>query len=481
MFFLSSPKIEILRVDNNNLNGTIPSELATLTDLEELSLMGGSLRGTLPTEFGQLTKMEKLYLAFNSELSGTIPESYAQNFRKLQSMWIQGTMLSGTLHSEFFEIPSLDNFVLGSNMFTGTIPDLSPESGLEIFYAEDNVLTGSIPESFYNSSTIELISLWGNQLTGTLSSRIGGTNIFYLDVEVNNLSGTIPTEIGLLSEMLYLYLSSNHFVGTIPSEIGQLTGLRFFWIHDNELTGTIPIVMADLPSTSQTYWFNNFTGSLDAFCAQKDPFMDVHADCHGDDPQVECPCCNKCCDPVTKDCAIYLEAVCEKDRKIFEDERGPRYVEGAGTVCECTGSGPNVTLSCSDKDCVTCNRDETVCVSSIEFGSGYNERGERSSWWASFEYVVGRSDTVEFQKYVMDDYSSTCQASVNGQLCDTCGIPPCNDGYQAYHINCASVDGAGYVDQCDEWRPDDDGPLAVFAFQDRNFRQGCPPRFDFDL
>ena len=78
--------------------------------------------------------------------------------------------------------------------------------------------------------------------------------------------------------------------------------------------------------------------------------------------------------PTTGDCAIYLEAVCEKDRKIFEDERGPRYVEGAGTVCACTGSGPNVTLSCSDKNCVTCNQDETVCASSIEIRFGLQRK-----------------------------------------------------------------------------------------------------------
>jgi Leucine-rich repeat (LRR) protein len=46
--------------DNNYLNGTIPTCLSQLTDLESLHLSGSNLEGTISSSIGRLTKLEAL-------------------------------------------------------------------------------------------------------------------------------------------------------------------------------------------------------------------------------------------------------------------------------------------------------------------------------------------------------------------------------------------------------------------------------------
>ena len=54
------------------MSGTIPVELANLTNLTSLGLSGNGLSGTIPVELANLTNLERLYLGGN-ELSGCVP------------------------------------------------------------------------------------------------------------------------------------------------------------------------------------------------------------------------------------------------------------------------------------------------------------------------------------------------------------------------------------------------------------------------
>jgi len=48
----------------NNLNGPIPTELAGLTHLSELSMVGNKLSGGIPTQLGVLNNLTHLYLSY---------------------------------------------------------------------------------------------------------------------------------------------------------------------------------------------------------------------------------------------------------------------------------------------------------------------------------------------------------------------------------------------------------------------------------
>jgi hypothetical protein len=281
-------------------------------------------------------------------------------------------------------------------------------------------------------------------------------------------------------ETLYLY--SNSFNGTITSEIGLLTRIDDLQLQDNRLSGSVPTELSSLFSASSIKLFaNNLTGSLDdVFCQQPSLILSkIDADCGGLDPQVECTCCTTCCDPSSGNCTTSEEAVCLVEKSWHEDPNGRAYHESAGTICECntTGSEGNATttLSCRDTQCQSCNRNGTVCSINEHYQYSY---GEDSKWYnmkSTFQYVVGRNDTVTFEVTVQPDGQPNCEITVNGEVCNRCNWAYCNDESLSVHVECENVKGAGRWEECGGGSGND-GPLAVFSFQDAAFLQGCPPR-----
>eukprot|EP00656_Telonema_subtile_P024866 TRINITY_DN2701_c0_g1_i3.p1 TRINITY_DN2701_c0_g1~~TRINITY_DN2701_c0_g1_i3.p1 ORF type:complete len:144 (+),score=16.65 TRINITY_DN2701_c0_g1_i3:193-624(+) len=65
----SVTKVEL---SGNLLTGSIPSELLSLTSLQNLDLSTNSLSGSIPSQLSSLTSLQTLYFPKNS-LSGSIP------------------------------------------------------------------------------------------------------------------------------------------------------------------------------------------------------------------------------------------------------------------------------------------------------------------------------------------------------------------------------------------------------------------------
>jgi Leucine-rich repeat (LRR) protein len=468
----------------NNLNGTLPTELYALSSLEALTMWGNSLQGTLSSYLGMLTRLTALQLGENL-LTGSFPESFV-NLRKLEWLYMDNNALTGSIPTT----PSMEVMSIGFNFLTGTFPESSASfTNLRIIVLDGNMVTGSIPESIFSSSTLGMFSLWANQFSGSLTSKIGKlSELDTLDLGSNDMTGAIPSEIGLLINMEYLYLDSNAFNGTIASQIGLLTRLDQLQLQENQLSGSVPVELSSICFAKSIKLFaNNITGSLDnVFCQQPLVVLSkVNADCGGAEPQVECTCCTTCCDSSSGNCMINKDAVCLMEKSWHEDPNGPKYHETAGTVCECTttGSGHNATtsLSCRDTQCQSCNQNESVCSINKHYQFSY---GEETSWdytnWdnmkTTFEYVVGRNDTVTFESTRQPDNSFACKITVNDQVCNSCYWAYCNDGFLSVHVDCKNVKGAGTLSLCNAKRSSDDGPLAVFALQDPVYLVGCPPR-----
>jgi hypothetical protein len=333
---------------------------------------------------------------------------------------------------------------------------------------------------------LEFFSLLENQFSGSLSSKLGNlVELQVLDLSSNDLTGAIPSVIGLLYNLEHLYLASNAFNSTIASQVGWLTRLNALELQDNRLSGSVPFELSSvLSATSIKLFANNLSGSLEnVFCQQSSGVVlsKVDADCGGAEPLVECTCCTTCCDSSSGDCAINTEAICLVEKSWHEHPNGPEYHESAGAVCECTttDSGDNATtttLSCSDTQCQSCNQDETVCSINEHYQYGYGKENSWDTMKSTFQYVVGRNDTVTFETTRTLDGEQACEITVNGQICNNCLWVYCSDGFQSVHVNCENVKGAGYLHLCDERRSNGDGPLAVFQLQDPAYLQGCPPR-----
>ncbi len=59
---------------DNNMNGMLPAQIGSLSNLTELSLANNAFEGAIPIEFNQLSKLDTLLL-FNNKFTGKINPS----------------------------------------------------------------------------------------------------------------------------------------------------------------------------------------------------------------------------------------------------------------------------------------------------------------------------------------------------------------------------------------------------------------------
>ncbi|KAF5181660.1 Leucine-rich repeat receptor protein kinase ems1 [Thalictrum thalictroides] len=96
--FSSLPHLSVLILQGNNLNGTIPQEIGTLTNLIHLNLNSNLFGGDLPISLGNLTSLVHLDLS-NNNLNGPIPPKIG-NLNHLLELRLSHNNLSGHLPPE---------------------------------------------------------------------------------------------------------------------------------------------------------------------------------------------------------------------------------------------------------------------------------------------------------------------------------------------------------------------------------------------
>ena len=80
-------------MESNNLTGTIPAELGSLTALSDLRLNSNNMTGTIPAELGNLTTLSILNFSDNS-LTGALPAELG-NLAALATLLLDSNALSG--------------------------------------------------------------------------------------------------------------------------------------------------------------------------------------------------------------------------------------------------------------------------------------------------------------------------------------------------------------------------------------------------
>jgi Leucine-rich repeat (LRR) protein len=255
--------LETLELSDNNLFGTIPNELALLSNLSALDLSSNGLTGTIPNELALMSNLSALDLYDNS-LNGTIPSQIAL-MSKLTYLDLSGNRLNGTIPSEVELLTKLTWLLLNSNGLTGTIPSqIGLLSNLYTLALSSNSLRGKIPSQIALMSNLTYLDLVSNSLTGTIPSQIGLlSNLSGLDISFNSLRGKIPSQIALMLNLTELSLWHNSLMGTIPSQLGSLTKLKVLELSGNSLTGTIPSQIALMSNLDFLLLYNNnFTGEF---------------------------------------------------------------------------------------------------------------------------------------------------------------------------------------------------------------------------
>ena len=179
-------KVTQLNLENNMLQGTIPSSISSLVNLTSLDLNTNALTGEIPPSLGALLELTYLSLHHNN--------------------------LSGTLSPSLGSLSSL------------TVMDLS----------HNGTLSGPIPIAFCNLANLTILNLSNNALSGGIPKELGIlTKLVRLDLNNNQLEGTIPNQLTSLIQLEFLGLSSNILSGVIPFTAGASSKLRTLTFDNN--------------------------------------------------------------------------------------------------------------------------------------------------------------------------------------------------------------------------------------------------------
>ena len=209
-----------IKLNTNNLTGTIIPEIGQLVHLNTIQLYSNKLTGTIPTEVGNLTNLTNLDFDYN-QLSGAIPSEIG-NLTNLISLFLDNNLLGGVIPVELGNLTNLTVLQLHKNALTGTIPvALGNLTKLERLYLFSNNLTGEIPTELGNISSLFIFSVENNQLVGSVPSTLNNCNALeYLYVN-NNLLTQLPDLTA--TAIKYLKVRENYFTfGDIEN-----TGLDF--------------------------------------------------------------------------------------------------------------------------------------------------------------------------------------------------------------------------------------------------------------
>ena len=263
------PSLEFLNISSNFFSGTIPRSVASLNNITHFEVSNNSLTGplprmvgrglaprgmipptlnvdarwnqltgTIPSAMGSVTNVFGLRCSFNT-LTGTIPASL--QYPHWQMLDLESNQLSGTLPPDVFSANAIFRVYSGdpgarlaNNMLSGPLPVTM--NNLILFDGRRNLFQGPIP--LVDSSNLAVLRLGENSISGTLPEQRISTAF---DVGANAMSGTVPSWLG---SVCFVNLSSNNFYGTIPPawpcQVVDFQVPSSFDVSHNQLTGTLP-------------------------------------------------------------------------------------------------------------------------------------------------------------------------------------------------------------------------------------------------
>lgn len=105
------PRVTVVTLLGHDLDGPIPIELGTLSQLQTLDLSFNQLTGPIPAELGKLTRLVNLDLSWN-ELSGPIPAEMG-HLSDLELLWLEGNPLTGCVPTTLWSVTENDLLGLG--------------------------------------------------------------------------------------------------------------------------------------------------------------------------------------------------------------------------------------------------------------------------------------------------------------------------------------------------------------------------------
>jgi len=228
--------LEVLDLYNNAIKGTIP-DLSPLQNLQLLFLNRNRLEGTIPESLGELQNLTSLLLSFN-RLTGKIPDALGE-LENLEALYLSGNELEGDIPSSLGNLTELLVLGLHYNNLTSIPSSLDSLGNLVFMYMQYNHLVGPIP-AFMGLPFLKVLHLGGNNLTGTIPDFQNLGNLRGLVLGPNKLNGTISQSIGNSPHLEQFLAGGNQLEGEIPTNLGSLSALKRLELQYNLLVKGIP-------------------------------------------------------------------------------------------------------------------------------------------------------------------------------------------------------------------------------------------------
>lgn len=267
-------RVTQLQLKGAGLQGTLPSNLNSLTNLEQIALQGNSFSGPLPS-FSGLSNLVSAYLG--SQQFTSIPANFFENLVSLTTLTLEDNPLNAStgwsLPDDLSSSTSLTTLSLTNTTLRGVIPDfLGNLTSLQELRLAYNQLSGPLPESFANLTQLTRLEVNNQGLPGSLTGPINVVgsmpSLKTLWLQGNSFSGSIPPALGSAVSLVECRLNDNKLVGFIPSTFASSTSLQFLSLQNNMLVGPVLVIPSIANTSSYTYSGNNFCAEeVGAACA----------------------------------------------------------------------------------------------------------------------------------------------------------------------------------------------------------------------
>uniref|UniRef100_K3YFY9 Uncharacterized protein n=1 Tax=Setaria italica TaxID=4555 RepID=K3YFY9_SETIT len=228
--FIQGSVLQALIISGTTFSGRIPESIGNLRNLTMLDLSNCQFHGPIPP-FAQWPKIQMVDLSGNN-LNGSLPSDGYLSLHNLTEVTLGNNSISGVIPASLFSHPSLKYLDLSQNNFTGNFllyPTVS--SSFRWIDLSFNKLQGPLPKLLSKFVELEWLDVSSNNLTGS-------TRIYDLDLSNNNLGGHIPDwiwGIGVIS----LNLSHNLFT-SINTNLSN-TSISDLDLHSNKIEGALPL------------------------------------------------------------------------------------------------------------------------------------------------------------------------------------------------------------------------------------------------
>lgn len=283
-------KVRAIALDAANLQGSLPPEIALLTDIEnliiknnpnlsgeiphgignkllqlrQLGFYGNNLGGSIPKTIFKLSHLVYLNLSDNA-LTGEVNwEEMSHHQKKIERLILHNNFLEGSIDFHLLAKTPLLLLVLSNNQFGGYIDEsVGSMTSLEYLYLDKNELIGSIPNGIGNLPNIKSITLDENELYGTLPQTMGSlANLEHFSAKKNTISGGFPATLKMLHNLVTLNLSSNAMSGHLRN-LPHMKSLKNLHLYQNGFVGSIPETLFELPNLEVLFLSSNLlTGEI---------------------------------------------------------------------------------------------------------------------------------------------------------------------------------------------------------------------------